>query len=253
MLKLFAVLILPALLALPLGALLGFSDEEIFLMFVALLALLFFGAAVLLQLLDFNTRRARRRFQFSDAARHRSSWIRRWRYPMLLLGTVVLLLSAYLRSALRADEGGATQTSIAVMTPPPSRSQPIKTVHRERVDPREGIEAAIGLWAKLWAARDTDRYLGLYSDSFRPVDGVPRQQWERTRRKRIGSAREIVIDITDLTIVQVSQTRAEATFLQHYMARGMSDRSRKHLTLEKVADQWKISAEQAMPIPDKAK
>ena len=138
----------------------------------------------------------------------------------------------------------------ALLALPPA-SQPVKTLQINSMDQRDSIVAALRLWAKVWAAGDTDRYLGMYSASFVPADGALRQQWERTRRQRIGGAREIVIDIADLRIVQVNQTRTEAAFVRHFAARGMREETRKKLTLEKVADDWKIISEQGVKIPHK--
>ena len=93
--------------------------------------------------------------------------------------------------------------------------------------------------------QSVDQYLAMYSDSFVPDDRVTRSQWEKIRRQRVGNARGMAIDIRDLTITQLTQTKAQAVFVQSYQAVGIKDQMRKMLILEKTGDRWRIASERA--------
>ena len=121
---------------------------------------------------------------------------------------------------------------------------PTKPTQAARDELRQ-IDAVVRQWAKVWAAGEVDQYIAMYSESFVPDDRVTRSQWEKIRRQRVGNARGMAIDIRDLTITQLTQTEAQAVFVQNYLAVGIKDQMRKILILEKTGDQWRIASERA--------
>lgn len=108
----------------------------------------------------------------------------------------------------------------------------------------KAVQAAVNQWAEAWAARDVERYLAAYADSFKPA-GMSRARWEAQRKERIGSAQSIEVKVSELKIVLRDDTHASATFRQDYRSDAYGDSMRKTLKLEKTGDAWLIVAEQA--------
>lgn len=108
----------------------------------------------------------------------------------------------------------------------------------------EGVQLAVKLWAEAWAARDVAQYLSSYAPNFKPA-GMNRAKWEAQRKERIGGAKSIAVEVSDLKIKQQDAGHATATFKQAYRSDTHQDSMRKMLKLEKTGDAWLIVAEQA--------
>ncbi|MBK7314204.1 hypothetical protein [Candidatus Aalborgicola defluviihabitans] len=93
-------------------------------------------------------------------------------------------------------------------------------------------EPFIRKWAKAWETGQTDFGRDHGSPGFTPEDAMPRNQWEKLRRQRVDTAKQIVIEILDLTVTPLNGNRAEAVFTQHYTSKSYKDISRKTLTME---------------------
>lgn len=104
------------------------------------------------------------------------------------------------------------------------------------------IAAAVQDWAKAWSAKNMDGYLAAYSASFMPGNGKSRSSWEQERRTRITSKGSIAVEVTDID-VQGSDTKATATFKQHYKAGSLVSNSRKTLEFSKENGRWLITRE----------
>ncbi len=103
------------------------------------------------------------------------------------------------------------------------------------------VVARVRAWAAAWALRDVDRYLAFYSRDFKPRHGS-RAAWERARRRVIGRARNIRVDIEKLK-VSVKGNTAIARFRQRYRADNYRDTSNKVLRLRREDGRWMIVSE----------
>jgi hypothetical protein len=119
----------------------------------------------------------------------------------------------------------------------------------DAVAARRTLEADIRSWARAWAARRVNDYLGYYSPNFVPTEGVPRGVWEASRRERINNAQDISISIEQMKFLRVEPTQAEVAFLQLYKSTSIAEESQKTLALEYVDGFWKIARENAKRHP----
>lgn len=103
-------------------------------------------------------------------------------------------------------------------------------------------EAAVTAWAKAWAAKDMNTYLGAYSPEFTPSGKQSRSAWEKERRSRIMGKSRISLTLEHLS-AQVNGNEAEVKFHQVYKADALSVASRKTLTLKKHGNRWLITQE----------
>lgn len=104
------------------------------------------------------------------------------------------------------------------------------------------VEGAVRAWAKAWAAKDMNGYLGAYGKDFDPPGKQSRSSWESERRLRITSKSTISVRLENLS-VSVNGTRAVAKFRQDYKADALAVSSRKTLDLVKSGERWLIVKE----------
>lgn len=67
--------------------------------------------------------------------------------------------------------------------------------------------------------------------------------WEQHRERLNQKYLSIRVDLTDLSIVQVSNSTAKVSFKQDYQADGYHDFGLKNLLLIKRGENWKIQKE----------
>lgn len=104
------------------------------------------------------------------------------------------------------------------------------------------VEAAVRAWAKAWASKDLNGYLGAYGKEFAPPGKQSRSAWEDERRKRITGKSSISVKLENLS-VSVNAGKAVAKFRQDYKADSLAVSSRKTLELVKTGERWLIVRE----------
>jgi len=105
------------------------------------------------------------------------------------------------------------------------------------------VAQQVEIWAAAWSMRQVSDYLHCYSANFR-ADPVARLAWERRRRERVGGDRqELRVEIDQLTLRRLSNTRIEARFLQEYESPTYRDRVQKTLVFGREEEEWKIVEE----------
>jgi adhesin transport system outer membrane protein len=104
------------------------------------------------------------------------------------------------------------------------------------------VEGQIMAWAKAWEAGNIEDYLSFYSSSFSSPKYSSRAAWEESRRRIISRAKDISIEIFDLT-VRIDGDSGKANFTQRYAAHNYRDEVKKSLELRNEDGVWKIVAE----------
>jgi len=114
-----------------------------------------------------------------------------------------------------------------------------------RVPLNDQVIAAVEAWRQAWSARDMTSYLGSYSASFVPQDGVSREDWIASRYRNVGGRKSIDVQIRRLLVTPDGDDRARASFLQDYTSGGFRELGQsKTLDLVKDADnRWRIVGE----------
>lgn len=100
---------------------------------------------------------------------------------------------------------------------------------------------ALTAWAEAWSRQDMRAYAASYRPDFK---GSLRNhaEWLEQRRQRIEPRKRIDVEVSDVRAERRGND-IEVSFRQDYTSDGMSVRSRKTVTLERVGDRWLISAE----------
>lgn len=84
-----------------------------------------------------------------------------------------------------------------------------------------------------------------YAAAYRPdFQGSLRShaEWLENRRQRIEPRRRIEVEVSDIQAARRGD-EIEVSFRQLYVSDGMSVRSRKSITLQRLGERWLISAE----------
>lgn len=98
-------------------------------------------------------------------------------------------------------------------------------------------------WAQAWMTRDIDRYLGFYSPTFQPSQGRSLAKWEADRRRIIGSAKVVKLDLSGIKVTMNGPDSVTTTFVQAYQSPVFRDVVTKALEWRKVDGKWLIERE----------
>lgn len=136
-------------------------------------------------------------------------------------------------------------------TAPGSESKPAATVASTPTQP--AMSAApnpeadalrmVKSWAQAWSAKNVDAYLSFYAAEFKTPGGVPRADWESTRRARVSGPRSIKVTIRNAKVLRHDAQRVAVTFEQQYRSDRFQGQTRKTLELVRVDDDWRILEE----------
>ena len=146
-------------------------------------------------------------------------------------------------------EAGAPTTATAtaaVATPVtlPAVVPALATTTRDLDDARAAVES----WAHAWSERDVNGYLAHYGDGFTPERGASRMAWEKSRRQMIERRRSITVNIANLRLERVSDSRIVVRYVQDYAADAYRETGTpKRLVLAHEGSGWRIVAETADP------
>ncbi len=111
--------------------------------------------------------------------------------------------------------------------------------------PETERELALSLkgWAQAWMTRDIERYLGFYSPTFVPSQNRSLAKWEKDRRRIIGSAKVVKLDLSGIKVTMKDPDNATTTFVQAYQSPVFRDVVTKSMEWRKVDGKWLIERE----------
>ena len=109
--------------------------------------------------------------------------------------------------------------------------------------PEKVIEGHLKSWAKAWSEQNVQAYVRSYVAGYKPNDGVSHKQWVQTRTNRLTNPDFIKVALSDIDVVMLSDSRAEATFRQSYRSDRYRDVARKRISLMRRSSGWKIVQE----------
>jgi Flp pilus assembly protein TadD/ketosteroid isomerase-like protein len=122
---------------------------------------------------------------------------------------------------------------------PPKPAEPV-------VNEEQNITDAVNNWVSAWSAKDVDKYLASYADSFKPAKGESRKAWEATRRDRVSKPASINVELANQKVTLEGADSAKVTFKQSYRAGGKPIRTDKTLMMKKTNGVWLIDQEIAL-------
>jgi tetratricopeptide (TPR) repeat protein len=117
-------------------------------------------------------------------------------------------------------------------------------------DPKISTEISAALitltqdWAKSWADKDFDAYLGFYSENFAPTKHPNRKAWEDNRRPRVTRSGQIIVEVSELRLKELSEGEVEVRFRQRYDSPTLKVNSMRFLVWSLEAGTWKIVREE---------
>lgn len=100
-------------------------------------------------------------------------------------------------------------------------------------------------WSDAWQAQDVDGYLSAYASNYTPDEVTSHEDWAQQRRERIMAPAFIELQLKEMQVHPVSDTRVEVRFSQHYRSDRYRDSESKRLVLEREQNsgEWKIIQE----------
>lgn len=113
---------------------------------------------------------------------------------------------------------------------------------------KDVVVAMLNHWAADWAGQKVAAYLDAYAETFRPGQGLTREQWEVQRRQRLARPESIEVQLGDIQVQFRGNDRASVTLVQYYRSERYSDTVRKRFQLIRVGDGWKILMEKTIEV-----
>ncbi len=105
------------------------------------------------------------------------------------------------------------------------------------------IEHTIQNWAVAWSQQDVNAYLSHYSVDFTSGVHQDAETWQNVRRERLTVPGFIQVDIRNLEIDPIGNSRAAVSFVQTYRSDRYSSESVKDLAMVRLENGWKIERE----------
>lgn len=144
-----------------------------------------------------------------------------------------------------------TQTTPEVQTKPEIQVKPEvkpasegkeKAVQENKVQEKL-VQDAVQAWARAWADKNVERYLGFYSKEFKTPNNEARKAWEQVRRDRISKPAKISVTLNHIQVRMDGDAAATVYFRQSYQATGLDASSNKTLNMVKEGGRWLIKQE----------
>jgi tetratricopeptide (TPR) repeat protein len=107
------------------------------------------------------------------------------------------------------------------------------------------VLAAVNGWAKAWAKKDADAYLGYYAKNFKVPGGEARAEWEKGRRTRITAPKSISVSLGSPKVTMSGSNDAKVTFRQTYRSDVLKSNSTKTLIMTRSDGRWQIVQERS--------
>lgn len=173
---------------------------------------------------------------------------------MFTVGAVALIMGLFGQALLdfaeqREKTGTRSAIVLAMIHALPDRdgdvhfttASPSPAVASAEIQALADVEAAQRQWAALWSKRDAQAFLKLYDPVFPDFE-----RYAQTRTHRMQTAREISVDIKDLSLVATDPGVIVARFTQHYRSDAYQDSVNKELVWKRGAQGYRIVSEKTV-------
>ena len=135
-----------------------------------------------------------------------------------------------------------TQTTQPTQTTQSAQATTTDASSDNTVDRRQVLSALAG-WAAAWSSQDVDRYLSHYAADFLPSNGLERDVWRVSRRKRLTKPSFIDVQLSNARVEFYDVASARVTFTQKYRSDRYQDVVRKEILMSNDGEQWRIISE----------
>lgn len=146
------------------------------------------------------------------------------------------------KTAVSAANAIASTPSYQATSAPEPIQAPIPENFNSGSDDQAALLQRLQAWGTAWSAGDTEAYLASYANNFKPT-GMSRSVWEKQRRQRVSSAQKIVLEVSNVHVIQHNEQSASIKFRQGYRSSSYRDNVEKTLKLEKTGSNWFIVSE----------
>ncbi len=102
---------------------------------------------------------------------------------------------------------------------------------------------AMKAWKNAWANQSSFKYIDSYVEGYTSSKFNTHNAWKAHRINRITKPDFIKINISNIKVVNYSNSSAKIKFTQHYQSDSFEDISEKILVFKLIDDQWKITSE----------
>lgn len=147
----------------------------------------------------------------------------------------------------REKTGTSSRIVLAVISAMPDRDGDVRFTATSPAEaavdnkPIAEVEKIQRQWASLWSQRNAEAFLKLYDPSFPDFD-----RYAETRAKRMSAAKEIVVDVKDLTVTAAGPGMMVARFTQHYRSDAYQDSVTKEVVWKSGPQGYRIVAEKTV-------
>lgn len=169
-----------------------------------------------------------------------------WTAPVEPVGAVVVTLNS---ASVKSQP--STTTQYPIQSQEPTTAAGNKTTLQDHQTPdsaklqindKADLIAALKQWEQAWSAKNIDAYLSFYGPEFEPPNGMSRETWESSRKKRISSKQKIDVAIQNLRL-EMNGNTSTAKFTQVYSDERLRMTDSKTMVWQKHNGRWLIQRE----------
>jgi hypothetical protein len=117
----------------------------------------------------------------------------------------------------------------------------------ERQSLRDTLAGVLDKWRLAWQSRDMPAYAAFYDTAHFRGQGVGWFTWRRTKERTFADYDSIAVAISDVGLIELSDTTATVRFLQRYASDRTRSDSWKKIAFERYPREWKIIRETTAP------
>jgi hypothetical protein len=104
------------------------------------------------------------------------------------------------------------------------------------------IQARIESWRSAWEAKDLNRYAAHYANDYKG-ELANSAAWLAQRKRVMDDAGAIVLQVSNLNIIQTANDEVRVSFTQSYQSRRLTEMGEKSLFFKRIGNEWKIITE----------
>ncbi len=105
------------------------------------------------------------------------------------------------------------------------------------------LEAAVAVWVRAWREKELGDYFASYHSGFIPRYQDTQAEWRSNRRRVIGNAEWIRLEMSDFKFIGVDAGMMEVHFWLSYESPTYSDNTQKKLLMVEEDGEWRIMEE----------
>jgi hypothetical protein len=116
-------------------------------------------------------------------------------------------------------------------------------IQNQKYISNEDVKIFLENWANFWEEKNFEGYFNSYSENYYSKNFKNNESWKLDRQRKIKNKSNINIKISDINILISNNINTVVQFTQSYNSDSFSDVVKKHATISRIDNSFKITGE----------